>query len=203
MRVHLVRHLPVNAAGRCYGRLDWPAADDGGILADCLIRTGVRAVWSSPAARCLALAGPAAAGLGVTLRLDPRLQELDFGDWEGLAWDHVPRALLDRWAADPASFAPPGGESGAALLARVTAFAAILVHEAQDCLVVSHGGPLRLLPALLRGEPAELLAPAPPCSIVTVIETAHRVAPLSAPLQSALSTTHSVSTEAAPNTSPV
>ncbi len=98
--------------------------------------------------------------LAVRAVLDPRLLELDFGDWEGSSWDAVPRAALDRWAADPLGFRPPGGESGAALVRRVQGFAHALARDARPCLVVSHGGPLRLLPALLAGEPVDLLAPA-------------------------------------------
>lgn len=186
-----MRHLPIAAAGRCYGRLDLAAAvDDGGLLAR-LVQTGAATVWSSPASRCLALARPAAERLGVALRVDERLQELDFGAWEGLLWEAIPRADLDRWAADPVGFAPPGGESGGALLGRVAAFAAALRRRDQPCLVVSHGGPLRLLPALLRDEPPDLLA-APPAPGAMLCVHASR-----------LSTTHSASTEPAPSTSPV
>ncbi len=191
MRVHLVRHLPVAAAGRCYGRLDLPAAADDGSLLARVAGTGATAVWSSPASRCLALARPAAERLGVPLRVDPRLHELDFGNWEGVLWEAIPRAALDRWAADPVSFAPPGGESGGALLARIAAFAADLRQRDEPCLVVSHGGPLRLLPALLRGEPADLLGATPAPGALLCVHA------------SRLSTTHSASTEPAPSTSPV
>ncbi len=101
--------------------------------------------------------------------LDPRLLELDFGDWEGVSWDSVPRAALDRWAADPLGFCPPGGESGAALLRRVEDFACALFRDGRPCLVVSHGGPLRLLPALLDGGAVDLLAPAPEPAVVRIV----------------------------------
>ena len=81
---------------------------------------------------------------------------------EGLAWDDVPRALLDQWASDPLGFTPPGGESGAALLARVSGFARDLISAGEDAIVVAHGGPLRLLPTLLRGEAPDLFAPGQP-----------------------------------------
>ncbi|MGI4976319.1 MAG: histidine phosphatase family protein, partial [Janthinobacterium lividum] len=86
---------------------------------------------------------------------DPRLRELDFGAWEGMAWDDVPRASLDRWAADLSGFAPPGGESGAALVARCRA--AYAGMPARGCqVVVSHGGPLRVLAALAAGVEVDL-----------------------------------------------
>ncbi len=52
-------------------------------------------------------------------------------------------AELDRWADDPLSFRAPGGESGEELIARVTDFFAGLDQLRQDCVVVSHGGPLQ------------------------------------------------------------
>lgn len=118
-------------------------------------------VLTSPLSRCRLPAGALSARLGVPLQVDPRLAELDFGDWENVDWDKVPRATLDRWAADPSSFAPPGGETGAALLARVTDMHADLLADATPCLVVSHGGPLRLLVPMLRGEAVDLLSDAP------------------------------------------
>ncbi len=117
---------------------------------------------SSPLSRCLLPAQALAARLGLAIRIDADLVELDFGAWEGMAWDAVPRAALDRWAADPHGFAPPGGESGASLLGRVGRAAARLRSARHGALVVSHGGPLRLLAPMLRGDAPDLLAPPPP-----------------------------------------
>ena len=119
-------------------------------------------IWTSPAQRCRLVAE----ALGA-YRVDPRLQELDFGDWEGLPWDSVPRASLDEWAADPWSFAPPHGETGVALNARVQAFAAECATG--DHVVITHGGPLKILTAILRGEPIDLLAPPPKPGAVIVL----------------------------------
>jgi alpha-ribazole phosphatase len=161
-----IRHpAPAIAPGRCYGRLDvalrepaQPAIDR--ILHD-LRDLAPSGVWSSPAQRCRRLAAAIAEASGAPLRLDPRLWELDFGAWEGRDWAAIPRAEIDAWAAAPLDFAPPGGESVTALLARLEAFLAALDEIGGDRIVVTHGGPLRLLPALIRGEPPDPLAPAP------------------------------------------
>jgi alpha-ribazole phosphatase len=116
---------------------------------------GSTAVWTSPARRCRDLAGKIADALSIPLIADPRLLELDFGAWEGKPWDEVPRVELDRWTANPLRFRAPGGESGEELIARVNDFFAGL---SQDCVVVSHGGPLKVLSALLRGKPIDLLS---------------------------------------------
>ena len=166
MLILLIRHPAVLVApGTCYGRLDVALHPDAAAEAArlrALIAASPGPVWTSPARRCRDLAGAGAI-------IDPRLRELDFGAWEGLAWDDVPRDALDRWAASPRDFAPPGGESGAALLARVGAFCAELRAGGADGVVVSHGGPLKLLAALLRGEAPDLLAPAPPLGSVSRI----------------------------------
>lgn len=166
----LVRHpAPDIAPGLCYGRRDMPLRPDAGpvvrhIAAD-LRAHGLARVWTSPARRCRVVAE----AVGIAVVVDPRLWELDFGAWEGVAWNDVPRAALDAWAADPLGFAPPGGESGADLLRRVRAVHRALCDNGEDCAVVAHGGPLKLLAALLRGEAPDLLAPAPAIGSVQVI----------------------------------
>jgi alpha-ribazole phosphatase len=95
--------------------------------------------------------------------------ELDFGEWDEVDWDDVPRDGLDRWAADPYGFAPPGGESGAELIRRVAAVRDALLSDGRAAVVVSHGGPLRLLGPMLRGQQPDLLSPAPPPETLEVI----------------------------------
>lgn len=167
-----MRHpAPLIEPGICYGRLDLPLRPDADIerMACDPLLAGSKHVWTSPSRRCRELAERIAERLGIPLSADPRLMELDFGDWEGKPWNDVPRADLDRWAADPLGFRPPGGESGAELIARVTEFRAVLI---QDCTVVSHGGPLRVLAALLRDEPVDLLEPAPAIGSIAVLTAA-------------------------------
>jgi alpha-ribazole phosphatase len=170
VKIALVRHpAPLIEPGICYGRLD-VAADPFAAtpLGDPDLRDATW-VWTSPARRCRGLAEAIAGALSVPLAVDPRLLELDFGEWEGLSWDAIAIQDLDRWAAAPLAFAPPGGESGAELLARVRDFHADLRRHQQNCVVVSHGGPLKLLSALLLGTPVDLLAPAPRLGSVRII----------------------------------
>jgi len=162
--------------GTCYGRLDVPLAtgweDRVSQQAVWLAVVAPARIWSSPAARCRSVAVALAERLGLPVAFDRRLLELDFGDWEGRSWDDVPRAALDRWAADPHGFRPPGGESGAALIERVTGFARMLLDRGRPCAVISHGGPLRLLPALLRGEAADLMSPSPGIGTLQIVRIA-------------------------------
>jgi alpha-ribazole phosphatase len=174
MRIVLVRHpAPSITPGLCYGRLDvglHPAGEDqiASLATDPAFQGAVQ-VWTSPALRCRVPAEAIARAVGVPLTIDPRLQELDFGAWEGQPWEAIGRADLDRWAVSPLTFAPPGGESGAELVARVEEFQAELRRDRQDCIVVSHGGPLKVLSALLLRTRVDLLVPAPPIGSVRVV----------------------------------
>jgi alpha-ribazole phosphatase len=144
----------------CYGRTEFPLEDLSGFIGPLIGKlAGLRDpdIHSSRSVRCRLVAEC----LGPHVRIDPRLQELDFGAWEGRAWDDLPREALDRWAAEPLGFAPPGGESGAQLLARVRDFANDLRARNRDSIVVTHGGPLKVLLPLLSGLEPDLLAPAP------------------------------------------
>jgi alpha-ribazole phosphatase len=167
----LIRHpATVMPPGICHGRMDVslaPDADLAGIVAR-LESVPAFSLWSSPAIRCMAVGDAIAEAYGVQVRSDGRLRELDFGEWEGIAWSQVPRTELDRWAACPMGFTPPGGESGAALVDRVSAFHAEIAARAGDHVVVSHGGPLRLLGALACGRAIDLFAAAPELGSVRI-----------------------------------
>jgi alpha-ribazole phosphatase len=173
VKLVLIRHPPPDiAAGICYGRLDVALRPDAADMAQAIVVSlaghALAGIWTSPAQRCRGVAEAAARAAGIPLRIEPRLRELDFGAWEGIPWADVPRAALDAWADDPLGFAPPGGETGAALLRRVREVHDELRAAQADCAVVSHGGPLRILAALLRGEPPSLPGQSPPFGSVRV-----------------------------------
>jgi alpha-ribazole phosphatase len=152
------------APGTCYGRLD-PDAGPGAeaaIARALALLPPVPAVLSSPAQRCRCLAERIAARDGVPAVIDARLQELDFGRWEGRRWDAIDRAESDSWAADPVSVAPPGGETFAALTARV---AAALADAPTRAAIVTHAGVIRAARMMLAGESfaAAFAVPVPHC----------------------------------------
>lgn len=139
----LLRHpRPRVAPGLCYGRTDLAEGPTASAeIAAALKRAPpAAAVLASPALRCRRLAERLAARDAVALALDDRLLELDFGRWEGRPWDAIDRAESDPWAADPWRVAPPGGETFAALHARV---AAVLAEAPPGAALVTHAGPIR------------------------------------------------------------
>ena len=162
MRIALIRHVrPDIALGTCYGRLDVdvaPDADPAGVVAGLADFRPAR-LHSSPTRHCARLAEMIAAAVACAPEFHDALQELDFGAWEGALWDDVPIDALDLWADNPRAFSAPGGETGASLLARSHLFAHTLLAAGEDAVVVSHGGPLKIIRSVLAGETVDLFAP--------------------------------------------
>lgn len=156
-----IRHAPVPGAGtRIYGQqdLDCDLGD-----ADAL-QTLARALPSGAVGVVSALRrtrqtydGLAAAGAALpTPVVEPALVEQSFGRWEGLSWSEMERldpAVHATFWENPTRLAPPGGESYAALMARVAAAIAALTERfvGRDIVCVSHGGTIRAALALALG----------------------------------------------------
>jgi alpha-ribazole phosphatase len=155
-RIVLVRHTaPQIAPGVCYGRLEVPpAASWPADLERCLRSVPAAThIFSSPARRCRALADAIAERDRVDVVEDQRLLELDFGTWEGVRWDDIPRIEIDHWSSEVMERAAGNGESFRSLWERVATFG----HELQETLagtavIVGHHGSLRCLHALLSGK---------------------------------------------------
>ena len=81
---------------------------------------------------------------------DPRLREVNFGDWEGLTYDEIKDkhpAALNAWENDIYKNAPPNGETLEQLSARVQSMLDELhtKHSDRTVLIVAHGGVLQTL----------------------------------------------------------
>lgn len=157
MQLCLIRHFPPEvASGHCYGQTDLslknPASEDPvrlEAIRERLRQYGVAdaPVFSSPLRRCRELAE----ALSPTVMVDPRLAELDFGDWEMQTWDAIGPRALDAWAADIAGFRPPGGETGYEMQVRVLAWLTEISARHEQAVVVSHAGVMRVLQAHHQG----------------------------------------------------
>lgn len=155
MILHLIRHpRPLIAPGICYGRLDIPAENAKALAAR--LRADLPPdlpVWSSPLRRCAELARL----LHAQPVIDERLAEMDFGNWEGVAWDAIPRQELDAWAGDVEGYAPPGGESPLAVQRRALALVGGLAVP--EAVLVTHAGVIRMVLSHWLGlSPASCLA---------------------------------------------
>jgi alpha-ribazole phosphatase len=147
VRTFLIRHpKPDIDTGICYGRSDLGIAEDANECAHALraLLPIDAPLYTSPLQRCLELAR----ALHAEPVIDERLVEMHFGAWEMRRWDDIPRAEIDAWAANPVGYAPPGGESPAAMRMRV---AALLAELPEVAVLVAHGGVLRACVAELTG----------------------------------------------------
>lgn len=109
---------------------------------------GIDRLWSSPLRRARETAEPIAAELGLQIEIHEDLRELREADGHGELPAEEQR--LRRWSAwmaehpDEPGFAPPGGESFAAVLERVERLKRDLLAEPERrVLAVSHGILLR------------------------------------------------------------
>ncbi|AQT11367.1 alpha-ribazole phosphatase [Pseudomonas protegens] len=164
LRLDLLRHGETELGGGLRGSLD-----------DALTATGWqqmreavqgRGPWdrvlSSPLQRCARFAQEMAEQLQLPLSLEPDLQELHFGAWEGqsaAALMETDADDLGRFWADPYAFTPPGGEPVELFSLRVLGAIERLYQACagQRVLLVSHGGVMRLLLARARGLPRQQL----------------------------------------------
>lgn len=135
---------PHGAQGRCIGRTDL-AIDrrKAKRLAHRIrqwarSRNAARIVVTSDRQRSHAV-GRCLARWGWQHLVDPRLNELDFGRWDGLAWARIGAIPVEAWCSDFAAHAPGGGETVSALLGRCAAFLAAPGGPATLC-VVGHAG---------------------------------------------------------------
>ncbi|WP_430391280.1 histidine phosphatase family protein [Dyella sp. 20L07] len=107
-------------------------------------------IVTSPLRRCADFAHELAAARRVPVRVDPRLAEYHFGDWQGVPIETLAEEqgdALGRFWADPVNCPPPRGETFAVFRERLCAALNDVSVEAQSrrVLVVTHGGVIRLL----------------------------------------------------------
>ena len=154
MSLWVVRHAePLIAPGTCYGALD--------VLADPLA--------TQKAAKDLAQVLPQGAQLRCSVlqrcellshylcalrpdlicKPEPRLVEMNFGNYEGVAWADIAKDALDAWTEDFAHHRFGGQESVAEFMARVAA----VWDEggAADQIWITHAGVARAASLLQQG----------------------------------------------------
>jgi probable phosphoglycerate mutase len=157
--VHLVivRHgrTEANARGVLLGRLDVPLDDVGQFQASQLATEvgPIDRVISSPLQR----AQQTAAAFDRPIEVDDRLIELDYGEFDGLAFGDLPVDTWASWRAD-LSFSPPGGESLHELGRRVRTFFDELATAAgrETVVVVTHVSPIKAAVAWTLDAPDEV-----------------------------------------------
>ncbi|MFZ5557498.1 MAG: histidine phosphatase family protein [Pseudomonadota bacterium] len=165
--IDLLRHGEAAGGRRYRGSTDDPLTATGWEQMRSAVAGGAwDCIVSSPLSRCRAFAEALAAERGIDLAVDARLREMGFGCWEGRSAEELMRderdALLRFWA-DPVANAPPDGEPLVEVARRV--LEAWHEHAARTAgarvLMVSHGGPIRVILGHLAGVPDSALITLP------------------------------------------
>jgi broad specificity phosphatase PhoE len=114
------------------------------------------AIFTSSLRRSITTAQPLCDALGLGMQSRTELNEIAYGEWEGLSKETVEREYHDdyvRWLADPAWNAPTGGELAITVAQRglqtVQEIKEQSVHG--NILVVSHKATIRIILCSLMG----------------------------------------------------
>lgn len=151
------------------------------------------ALIASDLVRARETAAAIAAARPLTVELDPRLRETDFGAWEGLTWAQIVQAdpaLETTVWHDPRGRLPHGGESFAQVQSRAAAFLeSVRARPQASVCAVSHAGFIHAALAVLFGDrsPAAGVRLQPACvnhlrfkngeaSVVTLNDVSHLAA---------------------------
>lgn len=154
-RIILLRHgqTDYNVTGRMQGHLDSRLTVKGheqaAQAAPVLAALGPDRMVSSDLRRAADTAETVGVACGLPVKFDFRLRETHLGDWQGCTVDEIDRdypGAIATWRSDP-TWAPPGGESRVAVVARSRPVVDELGAEFADspdtsttALLVAHGG---------------------------------------------------------------
>jgi broad specificity phosphatase PhoE len=161
-RIYLVRHgaTQLTAENRFSGAVGVDLSEDGrwqcARLGERLQRQEIHAIYCSPLSRTVETATIIGGRCGLTHTTMDGLREISHGRWEGLTRQEVEERFggeYASWEEDPFTFAPEGGESGVAVLARALPEIRTVVtrHPGERVVVVSHKATIRLLISSLLG----------------------------------------------------
>lgn len=156
MHLTLIRHTRVLAHGLCYGRSSPPLAEtfeqEAAVIKAKLGGLSDIPFYCSPTLRCRRLAEH----LQLFPQHDDRLQEINFGDWDGLPWLKIPREHSEAWLSDFVNHVPPNGESYLQLSQRVLGFLRELAAQQPGHVgIITHSGVIHSILAHVRGIPLE------------------------------------------------
>ncbi len=166
-RLVLVRHGETdwNVAGRWQGQADVPlnvrGREQALETARKLKDIRLDAIYASDLSRAYETAQAIARERNLPVRTDPRLREIDQGQWQGMLVDEIQARFADLFElrrSDPLNVAPPGGETVLQVRNRVVEAIEQIVreHPGQTVAVVSHGFAIAVALVHYRDLPVEM-----------------------------------------------
>mgnify|MGYP001153685010 CR=1 FL=1 len=155
-KVYLVRHGETewNAKGKYLGLTDIPLNGNGErqakALSSFLSKERIDAIYSSALTRTIQTARIIAEPHGLKVSKIPGLNEIDFGEWDGLTYFEIKDKysnLADDWLNKTSEVQIPDGESWEDFKTRVLSGLRKILNENENknILVVSHGGPIKAI----------------------------------------------------------
>lgn len=159
----------------CYGQSDVGVKQsfetEAKVLSNKLKNFNITEIYSSPLKRCVLLAESIQQQYNSLIKVDHRLKEMNFGEWELQNWDDISKDDINTWAKDPFGFRPPKGESFDDLIARSSDFYNDKAPQSTQ-LIVTHAGIIRAyLVFLLDMDPHEALKFELPFACLCKIDT--------------------------------
>ena len=176
MKLFLVRHgeTELLSQGRLQGHSSVPLNENGRKQAQEMARffqsIKVDLLFSSVLNRAVETVAFIEKSSGVNRQEDLRLNEISFGEWEGLSYDELqtrdPQIFAD-WVELKETFQAPGGEPICSVSERILSFFQEMGALDKTVVAVSHGGPIRLLMMELLRMPLRMFRTlkVEPCSI--------------------------------------
>lgn len=176
--VDFLRHGQVSGVPSLLGVTDRPLSAEGwrsmAVTAEKSSRA--EAIVTSPLGRCAAFARFWGEKNHLPVTVDPGWSEYNFGQWDGQTTEDLMVKNPERLAAfwnDPKNHPPPGGESMEHFQDRISSSLDALFHSPSGAhlLVITHGGVMRQLIAMLLRRPFQDMWPIdiPLCAFLRVV----------------------------------
>lgn len=155
IKLIFIRHPEVswNKQQRYLGKTDIALNRQGKkqakLISDYLKNKNISAVYSSNLKRTCQSASVIAKYHSLSVRKDARLNEIDFGGWEGMTFNQIQKKyprLVRKYLSDPLNTKIPEGESLLKFRNRVNkALEEILAQEKGTIVIISHAGVNRII----------------------------------------------------------
>ncbi len=165
-KILLIRHGDTDYVDEALaGRIDSSLNAEGVLqsfrVAEALKHLSIDAIYASPLKRTQETAQPLAKFLKQDVKINQELNQVNFGDWQGLPFDELIQDPNWRIFQENPSLAKiPGGEDGFMVRERVsTAIVKLISQHPQDAIIAiySHGSIIRHTISHLIGLPLENL----------------------------------------------
>ncbi|TMP29565.1 histidine phosphatase family protein [Pseudoalteromonas rubra] len=159
--LYFIRHGEPLETGRLLGSTDMPASERGNeqVYAQLQACGAITQVISSPLLRCQTVAHAFCETAGLPIQVDPRLNEMDFGDWDGQSYEALWQStqspgIGDFWQS-PWQYTPPNGEPMSVFHQRLVDWWQQFTARpsSESVAIVTHAGVIKQLLAIWLGLP--------------------------------------------------